>query len=263
VSAAQRFTGKVVLVTGAGHGIGRAVAERFGAEGARVVVNDLSRPRADEVARAIPGAVAIAADVSNKQHVDVMFDDILAQFGTIDILVNNAGDIHSARHFLEGDEQWWDRMLAVNLKSVFLCSWRAAHIMVRKGSGVILSMSSGGATKAHRGNVAYDASKGGIEAMTRAMALDLAPYGVRVNAVVPGLIRTYDIDDVAATERGQVVPLGRLGDPEDMAGPTVFLATDDARYITGACLVVDGGVLVQQRSTPVDTFPLSRFPTIG
>jgi 3-oxoacyl-[acyl-carrier protein] reductase len=135
--------------------------------------------------------------------------------------------------------------------------------MARKRSGVILNMSSGGATKAHRGNVAYDASKGGIEAMTRAMALDLAPYGVRVNAIVPGLIRTYDIDDATAAERGQVVPLGRLGDPEDLAGPTVFLATADARYITGACLVVDGGVLVQQRSAPVDTFPVGRFPVLG
>jgi NAD(P)-dependent dehydrogenase (short-subunit alcohol dehydrogenase family) len=94
------------------------------------------------------------------------------------------------------------------------------------------------------------------------MALDLAPYGVRVNAIVPGLIRTYDISDEIAIERGKVVPVGRLGTPEDLSGPTVFLATDDARYITGACLVVDGGVLVQQRSTPVDTFPLSRFPKI-
>jgi 3-oxoacyl-[acyl-carrier protein] reductase len=99
--------------------------------------------------------------------------------------------------------------------------------------------------------------------MTRAMALDLAPYGVRVNAVVPGLILTYDLSEADAIERGKVVPMGRLGAPEDLAGPTVFLATEDARYITGACLVVDGGVLVQQRSTPVDTFPLSRFPKIG
>jgi 3-oxoacyl-[acyl-carrier protein] reductase len=108
-------------------------------------------------------------------------------------------------------------------------------------------MSSGGATKAHRGNVAYDASKGGIEAMTRAMALDLAPYGVRVNAVVPGLILTYDLTAEQAIERGKVDPLSRLGTPEDVAGPTVFLATDDARYIGASS---DDGVLVQQRSTP-------------
>jgi NAD(P)-dependent dehydrogenase (short-subunit alcohol dehydrogenase family) len=258
----MRFKGKIVVVTGAGHGIGRAVAERFGAEGASVVVNDLDAARADDVARGIPGSLPIAADVSSKPQVDAMFDAALARFGTVDVLVNNAGNIHAARHFLEADEAWWDGLLGVNLKGAFLCSQRAAHVMARQGSGTIINMSSGGATKAHRGNVAYDASKGGIEAMTRALALDLAPYGVRVNAVVPGLIRTYDIDEATAVERGKVVPLGRLGDPEDLAGPTVFLATEDARYITGACLVVDGGVLVQQRSVPVDTFPLERFPKV-
>jgi NAD(P)-dependent dehydrogenase (short-subunit alcohol dehydrogenase family) len=262
MNSSQRFAGKVVLVTGAGHGIGRAIAEHFGAEGALVAVNDLHPERAREVAAGIPGATGIGADVSSKTQVDAMFDQLLDRFATIDVLVNNAGDIYAARHFLEGDEAWWDHVLGVNLKGAFLCSLRAAHVMARKRSGSIIHMSSGGATRAHRGNVAYDASKGGIEAMTRAMALDLAPYGVRVNAVVPGLIRTYDIDDALAAERGQVVPMGRLGDAEELAGPTVFLATDDARYITGACLVVDGGVLVQQRSTPLDTFPVSRFPQV-
>jgi NAD(P)-dependent dehydrogenase (short-subunit alcohol dehydrogenase family) len=262
MNSSQRFAGKVVLVTGAGHGIGRAIAERFGAEGALVAVNDLNPERAREVAAGIPEATGIAADVSSKTQVDAMFDQLLDRFATIDVLVNNAGDIYAARHFLEGDEAWWDHVLGVNLKGAFLCSLRAAHVMARKRSGSIIHMSSGGATRAHRGNVAYDASKGGIEAMTRAMALDLAPYGVRVNAVVPGLIRTYDIDDALAAERGQVVPMGRLGDAEELAGPTVFLATEDARYITGACLVVDGGVLVQQRSTPLDTFPVSRFPQV-
>jgi 3-oxoacyl-[acyl-carrier protein] reductase len=209
------------------------------------------------VANAI-GGEAMVADVSSKAQVEKMFD----RAGDVDILVNNAGNIYADRHFLDGDEAWWDKVLGVNLKGAFLCSHRAAQSMVRKHSGVIINMSSGGATKAHRGNVAYDASKGGIEAMTRAMALDLAPYGVRVNAIVPGLIRTYDIADDVAAERGKVVPLGWLGSPEEIAGPTVFLATEDARYITGACLVVDGGVLVQQRSVPVDTFPLSRFPKI-
>jgi 3-oxoacyl-[acyl-carrier protein] reductase len=258
----KRFTDQVVVVTGAGHGIGQAVAERFAAEGAHVVVNDLHQARAEEVAAKIPGSLAVAADVSKKSDVDALFDKTLKRFGTIDVLVNNAGNIHAARHFLDGDEAWWDSLLDVNLKGAFLCSHRAAQVMVRKHSGVIISMSSGGATKAHRGNVAYDASKGGIEAMTRAMALDLAPYGIRVNAIVPGLILTYDLTEEQAVERGQVVPLGRLGTAEDLAGPTVFLATEDARYITGACLVVDGGVLVQQRSTPLDTFPLSRFPKI-
>jgi 3-oxoacyl-[acyl-carrier protein] reductase len=258
----KRFVDSIVLVTGAGHGIGRAVAERFAEEGARVAVNDLDETRAAEVARTLHGAIAVAADVAVKAQVDAMFDRVEAELGPIDVLVNNAGNIHAARHFLEADEAWWDQLLGVNLKGAFLCSLRAAHAMARRRSGVIINMSSGGATRAHRGNVAYDASKGGIEAMTRAMSLDLAPYGVRVNAIVPGLIRTYDLSPEAAVERGAVVPMGRLGTPEDLAGPTVFLATDDARYITGACLVVDGGVLVQQRSAPVDTFPLSRFPKV-
>jgi 3-oxoacyl-[acyl-carrier protein] reductase len=258
----MRFSNQIVLVTGAGHGIGRAVAERFAREGARVVVNDLAAQRANEVAQAI-GGVGMAADVSDRGRVDAMFDRIRDELGPIDVLVNNAGDIYAARHFLDGDEAWWDHLIDVNLKGAYLCSHRAAQVMARRGRGVILHMSSGGATRAHRGNVAYDASKGGIEAMTRAMALDLAPYGVRVNAVVPGLIRTYDISEEAAAERGKVVPMGRLGSPEDLAGPTVFLASEDARYITGACLVVDGGVLVQQRSPAVETFPVERFPKLG
>jgi 3-oxoacyl-[acyl-carrier protein] reductase len=260
----NRFIGQTVLVTGAGHGIGRAVAERFSTEGAQVVVNDLDASRANEVAAGLSPdrTLAYAADVANKSQVDAMFDATIARFGPVDILVNNAGNIHAARHFFDTDEESWDKMLGVNLKGAFLCSHRAAVDMARKGSGNIINMSSGGATKAHRGNVPYDASKGGIEAMTRAMALDLAPYGIRVNAVVPGLILTYDLTDAQAVERGGVVPMGRLGTPEDIAGPTVFLATDDARYITGSCLVVDGGVLVQQRSVPVDTFPISRFPKI-
>jgi 3-oxoacyl-[acyl-carrier protein] reductase len=256
--------GKVVIVTGAGHGIGRAVAERFAEEGARVVVNDLLEDRAVEVAESIGGkAVPFQADVSRSAAVEAMFDLAIARFGRVDVLVNNAADTSGGCHLLDGDEAWWDRVVGVTLKGAFLCGHRAATIMVQQGEGVILSMSSGGASRAHRGMVAYDSAKGGIEAMTRAMALDLAPYGIRVNAIVPGLIRTYEISDEDAAERGAVVPLGRLGAAADLAGPTVFLASDDARYMTGMCLVVDGGVLVQQRTPQVETFPLSKFPKIA
>ena len=261
----RRFAGTVVVVTGAGRGIGRAVAERFASEGASVVANDIGS-HVDEVVHSIEQAggqaLGVVADVSQKHEVDRLFDAALQQFGDVQVLVNNAGLVGESRHFLTGDEAWWDRVLATNLKSVFLCAHRAAWLMARRKGGCIISMSSGGATRAHRGNVAYDASKGGIEAFTRAAGLDLAPYGIRVNAVVPGLVRTYDISEEDAVERGQVVPMGRLGTPDDLAGPTVFLASDDARYMTGATLTVDGGVLVQQRSTPVDTFPLSRFPNV-
>jgi 3-oxoacyl-[acyl-carrier protein] reductase len=134
--------------------------------------------------------------------------------------------------------------------------------MARRHKGVIINMSSGGASHAHRGMAAYDASKGGIEALTRAMALDLAPYGIRVNALVPGAIDTQGMDQEVKRERGKTVPLGRMGEAEELAGPAVFLASDDASYITGHILRVDGGLLSQQRSPQVDIFPLSRFPKL-
>jgi 3-oxoacyl-[acyl-carrier protein] reductase len=123
-------------------------------------------------------------------------------------------------------------------------------------------MSSGGATRAHRGMVAYDASKGGIEAFTRALALELAPYGIRVNALVPGLIATREEEPATRQRRDETVPLGRGGTSDDLAGPAVFLASDDAAYVTGICLPVDGGMLVQQRSPQVETLKPSDFPTV-
>jgi 3-oxoacyl-[acyl-carrier protein] reductase len=260
----QRFKNKVVLVTGAAHGIGRAIALRFGSEGAQVIVNDVNAQGTEDTVQAIIAneglAFAGVADVSHKSQVDHLFDTVLERFGTVDVLVNNAGLIDVERHFLEGDEAWWDRVLGVNLKSVFLCSLRAAHIMARRRQGVIINMSSGGATRSHRGMAAYDASKGGIEALTRAMALDLAPYGIRVNALVPGSIDSQGMSPEIKRERGETIPLGRVGEPEELAGPAAFLASDDASYVNGHILVVDGGLLSQQRSPQVDIFPLSRYP---
>jgi 3-oxoacyl-[acyl-carrier protein] reductase len=153
-------------------------------------------------------------------------------------------------------------VLDTNLKSVFLCAHRAAWLMARRSGGSIISMSSGGATRAHRGNVAYDASKGGIEAFTRAAALDLAPYGIRVNAVAPGSIQTGPLSDDEGRERGKTVPLGRIGQPEEISAAVAFLASDDARYITGQTIVVDGGLLSQQRSPQVDIFGLALYPSV-
>ncbi|MFN8592040.1 MAG: glucose 1-dehydrogenase [Thermomicrobiales bacterium] len=263
---AERLTGKVAIVTGAAHGIGRAIAERYGAEGAKVVVCDVDTEGAHAVAHGITGrggeAIAVTTDVSDKAAVDRLFDETMGKYGTVDVLVNNAGLTNTERHFLDGDEAWWDRIHAVNLKGSFLCGHRAAHIMARQGEGVIINVSSGGASRAHRGNAAYDATKGGIEALTRAMAVDLAPYGVRVNCLIPGSIDSKGMPEATRRERGEAIPMGRVGETTDMAGPAVFLASDDAAYITGQMLAVDGGILAAMRSPQAEIFPLAKYPVV-
>ena len=261
----QRLDGKVAIVTGAAGGIGRAIAERFAAEGARVVVDDLD-PAVEAVARAIRDAggdaLAVVADVADPAQVEALFDATLARYGRVDVLVNNASLTATERHFLAADEAWWERIIAANLRSAFLCGRRAGQVMARQRAGAIINVSSGGATRAHRGNAAYDAAKGGVEALTRAMALDLGPYGVRVNALVPGSIDSRGLDPATKRARGADIPLGRVGEVEEVAGPAAFLASGDARYITGQRLVVDGGLLAQQRSATADIFPLDRFPAL-
>jgi 3-oxoacyl-[acyl-carrier protein] reductase len=143
-----------------------------------------------------------------------------------------------------------------------MCSVAAAHHMARHGGGVIITTSSGGATRAHRGMTAYDASKGGIEALTRALALDLAPYNIRVAGLVPGLIAPDGAPPEALARTAATVPLGRAGVSGDLAGAAVFLASDDAAYVTGSFITVDGGVLFQQRSPEIETFPVSGFPAV-
>ena len=264
-----RLAGKVAIITGAGRGIGRAIAERYAQEGACVTIADVLEDEVRETAEAIRAAggqaLGLVVDVSVSADVDRMVADTVAEFGGLDILVNNAAVVASSiRHVLEADEAWWDEVLDVNLKGHFLCSVAAAHHMARIGGGTIITMSSGGATRAHRGMVAYDASKGGVEALTRALALDLAPYNIRVAGLVPGLVvptrEDADPDFLAAVDA--TVPLGRAGVASEIAGPAVFLATDDASYITGSFLTVDGGVLFQQRPPQIERFGLDRFPTI-
>jgi NAD(P)-dependent dehydrogenase (short-subunit alcohol dehydrogenase family) len=150
----------------------------------------------------------------------------------------------------------------VNLKGSFLCGLRAAKQMAQRGDGIIINVSSGGATRAHRGNAAYDATKGGIEALTRAMAVDLAPYGVRVNGLIPGSIDAKGMSPDVKKQRGEAIPMGRMGEPEDMTGAAVFLASDDAGYVTGQLIAVDGGILAAMRSPAADIFPPSRFPKL-
>jgi NAD(P)-dependent dehydrogenase (short-subunit alcohol dehydrogenase family) len=262
--------GQVAVVTGAGGGIGSAVAHRLAAEGAAVMVDDLRPDAAEAVAahieRAGGRAAAYAADVSRADEVDALFEAALRAFGDVTILVNNAGLIGQTCHLLDSDEAWWDRLIGTNLRSVYLCSVRAARIMAERGGGAIVSSSSGGAARAHRGEAAYDASKGGIEAATRAFALDLAPYGIRVNAVAPGSIDVAPpgtVPEETLRSRGATVPLGRVGTPDDLAATYAFLASPEAAYITGVVIAVDGGMLAQQRSPQVDIFGLDRYPRLG
>ena len=262
----ESLVGKVVLVTGAGRGIGRAIAERFADEGASVAVNDIDGDAAAGTTQAITDrdgtAMAVHADVSDSTQVGAMVDAIMAEHGRIDVLVNNAGIVSPTLHFFEADEAWWRRIIDVNLTGHFLVSHPVARVMATRGGGSIINMSSGGATRAHRSFTAYDATKGGIEALTRAMALDLGPYNVRVNALVPGAIDTSGMSAEERAPRGENVPLGRVGEALDLTGAALFLASDDAGYITGETLRVDGGMLAQQRSATVDIVPPSTFPAV-
>jgi 3-oxoacyl-[acyl-carrier protein] reductase len=262
----ESLHGKAVMVTGAGKGIGRAIVERFAGVGCRVVVNDVDGDLAEKTAAAINEtggtAIGVPADVSDGEQVGAMFDRMVAEYGGIDVLVNNAGLVSPMLHFFDGDEAWWRRIIDVNLTGHFLCSHRAARLMAKAGGGSIINMSSGGATRAHRSFTAYDASKGGIEALTRAMALDLGPYNVRVNALMPGSIDTAGLSMDQRKLRGENVPLGRIGEPADMTGAALFLASDDATYITGDVLKIDGGMLAQQRSATVDIMVPSDFPRV-
>lgn len=248
---------KVAIITGSGQGIGRGIAEYFAQEGARVVVNDINQESLHEAEKIIQShggeVLAVQADVSKSDEVARMFDEVLARFGTVDVLVNNAAWATPTAHFLEMTEDFWDTVLRINLKSVFLCSQRAALTFAdQKKPGAIVNISSFGAARGHREMVAYDAAKGGIEAATRSMAMDLAPWNIRVNAVGPGITETPAVADYLQTpEKRQRmvsgVPLERMGQPADIGAAVVFFASDAANYITGQILYVDGGVVAQLR----------------
>ena len=257
---------KTVLVTGAGAGIGRAIARRFAAAGAKVAVNDVDAGRVDRAVAEIVAdggeATGAPADVSDSTEVDSMVDEIIEAHGTIDVLINNAGLVSPMLHFFEADEAWWRRIIDVNLTGHFLVSHPVARIMARNEGGCIVNMSSGGATNAHRAFTAYDAAKGGVEALTRAMALDLGPYNIRVNALMPGSIDTTGMSLDDRKLRGENVPLGRIGEVGDMTGAALFLASDDAGYITGDVIKIDGGMTAQQRSATVDIMLPSDFPKL-
>lgn len=263
----MRLQAKVAIVTGGAQGIGGGISARLAAEGATVVIADLNEEKAQQLATTLTATgaqvAAIRCDVSAQEQVAALFVQTVERFGRVDILVNNAALVHHAPsnvNFLELSAEAWHRALAVNLTGTFYCSQQAARLMVKQvvtgqaTGGSIISMSSGGATRAHRHLMAYDTTKGGIEAATRAMAVDLAPWRIRVNAIAPGNITVSNsLGGAVGPEAAKgTIPLGYPGTPDDIGATAAFLASDDAAYITGQCIWVDGGMAAQLRSPGVD-----------
>jgi 3-oxoacyl-[acyl-carrier protein] reductase len=245
------LAGQVAIVTGSSRGIGRGIAMRLAREGMKVVVNGRTSATVEATAaemRALGADVlAVPADVGRTEDVDRLFDQTLRAFGTVDLLVNNAANLRRV-HFFEVDESLLDDELASNIKGPYMCSYRAAEVMREAGGGSIIHISSVGGLRAHWSGLPYDVTKGAIDAMTRAMALELAAHGIRVNAVAPGATRTErtlppEHPRLQAVARR--VPLGRFGLPLEIGAAVAFLASPDASYITGQVIYVDGGITVQ------------------
>jgi 3-oxoacyl-[acyl-carrier protein] reductase len=245
----MQLAGKKAVVTGASRGIGRGIALAFAREGADVLVNYVSREaQAREVVSAIEAlgrsALLFQADVSEARQVHAMVERALAAWGGIDILVNNAGITHVATPF-ETTEQDWDRVMDVNLKSAFLCTKAVLGAMVRQGGGRIINVSSVVAKSGTISGVAYCASKAGMIGLTKSLAHHLARHNILVNAIAPALIDTEILrwrTEAQWKETMASIPLGRLGDPMDLAEAAVFLASSGGNFITGATLDVNGGL---------------------
>lgn len=243
--------GKVAIVTGAAQGIGKAIAERFAHEGAQVslsdVKSDAGRGVTDDIQATGGAALFTHCDVAVEAEVDAMIERTVQQFGTVDILVNNAAlAIYKQLHEYEQAE--WDRVLAVNLRGLYLTSRRCIPIMIERGGGSIIHLASAHARITAPGNTPYVAAKGGVVSLTRAMALECAPHHIRVNCILPGAIETPMLmenwGDVPAEQHPLVprIPLGRVGQPDEIARVAQFLASDESSYMTGSDVLVDGGL---------------------
>ena len=250
------INGKVALVTGARRGMGKSHALALAKQGAKVVVTDISQEECETVVDEIKSsggeAVAFKLDVTNASDVNQVFDEVVSQFSRLDILVNNAG-IYIPKPALEITEDDWDKMIDINLKGEFLCAQRAAREMAKNKWGRIINISSidsGGVGVGLAGGAHYAASKGGVIGLTEVLATEFAPLGITVNAIGPGAIDTPMISSAQMTEEMMKqlmagVPIGRVGKPEEVSAAVVFLASEEASYVTGATLFVDGGWLAQ------------------
>ncbi len=269
----MQLQGKVAIVTGSGQGIGKGIALRFAREGASVVVNARSTETvaavAEEIRQAGGTALEVPADVTVEDDAARLFDRTLETFGRVDILVNNAQtglNQGESGPFLKMQASGWNAYMHANLGALFYCTHRAARIMAQQGiRGSIINISTNGAVRAHRYTIAYDAMKGAMDSFTRAVAVDLGPWGIRVNALRPGPILIERQPDFFAPRPHPRtdVPLGRAGYPEDIAWAALFLASDEAGFVTGQAFEIDGGLLAQGRSPSAELVDLITPENIG
>lgn len=248
------FQNKVVLVTGGALGIGQAIAERFSNQHATVIICDYLEHEMNETVNSLQhkgfDVTGFLCDVRRKKDIDRIVDDIYTKWGRIDVLVNNAG-ICKETSFLEISENEWDQHFDVNVKGLFLMSQRVARKMIEhKTSGAIINLSSVNGIHAEAMQAHYNATKGAVNLLTMSMAIELAPYGIRVNALCPGFIKTgltqAIIDNPSEiSQYVKTIPMGRVGAPDEVAKVAVSLASEDFSYVTGHCLVVDGGQLIK------------------
>ena len=247
----MKLTGKVTLVTGGGKGIGEAICVAYGAEGAAVVVADLDLDGARRVVERIRSAggtaTSVEVDVARSASVDAMANAVIREHGRIDVLVNNAG-VRTIKGFLEHTEEDWNRMLAVNLTGPFLCSQAVLPSMLKTGKGKIINLASIASFVGRPHRAGYVAAKTGLLGLTRAMAVDMAGRNIYVNAIAPGLIASpfnasFAEDSETGPAWGKETLVGRWGQPEDVAGAAVFLASDDSDFVNGAEIKIDGGWL--------------------